>query len=140
MKQIYLLMLLGIICLTACDDAKIGYLKADNAIYAPNETEVRKVLDPVQDVLRKKNDAPWVATKIQGILGTPPLMYEVTGVKTTDGGDAALFMQEISIRGGGIMELPLYTTVPAGNYLVSVRVYNEDHSADLPDAFTFVVK
>lgn len=139
MKNIYLLALLLVLSFQACEKVKVGYLKADNAEYSPNELTVRKTPDPVIDAVRIANESPWVTVKIQGVLGTDPLYYEITGVKATEGGDEEAFMKEVTIRGGGIMELPLQNSVPPGKYLVSLKVHNEDYSALLPDRFTFIV-
>ena len=130
MKQVYLFLVLVMTC-WGCQDMKIGYLKADNAGYLPNELEVKKTLDPVEDAVRIANEAPWVTPKIQGVLGTAPLLYEF---------DAELFKQEIIVRGGGVMELPLYTKLPAGRYVVTLRVSNDGYSSALSDVYTFIVK
>ena len=61
-------------------------------------------------------------------------------LKASDGGDAELFKQEIVVRGGGVMELPLYTKLPAGRYVVTLRVSNDGYSSALPDVYTFIVK
>lgn len=139
MKSIYSIFFL-VFALWSCHDVKVGYLKADNAEYDPASIVVRKELDPIEDELRIKNETNWVSPKIQGVLGTDPLNYELVSVTATEGGDADVFRQEVIVRGAGIMELPLHTKVPAGHYLVSLRVYNEDYSAELKDAFTFIVE
>lgn len=139
MKSIYTLFFL-ILALWSCHDVKVGYLKADNAEYDPASVTVRKELDPIDDALRIKNDANWISPKVQGVLGTNPLSYELVDVTVSEGGDKNLFMQEVIVRGGGIIELPLHTKVPKGHYLVSLRVYNDDYSAELKDAFTFIVE
>ncbi len=59
MKRVYLFLVLVIAC-WGCQDMKVGYLRADNAGYLPNELEVRKTLDPVEDGVRIANEAPWV--------------------------------------------------------------------------------
>lgn len=41
MKKVYLFLVLIISC-WGCQDMKVGYLKAENAGYLPNELEVRK--------------------------------------------------------------------------------------------------
>ena len=138
MKQVYLF-LLFIVC-WGCQDMKIGYLKTDGAGYLPNELEVKKTLDPKEDAIRIANEAPWVTSRIQGVLGTSPLLYEFVSVKASEGGDAELFKKEIIVRGAGVMELPLHTELPAGRYVVTLKVENEGYSAILPDVYTFVVK
>ena len=129
MKRLYIILFLTV-AFFGCHDVTIGYLKADEAEYDPATLTVRTVLDPVEDELRMANDANWVSPKIQGVLGTNPLIYELENVTAT----------EVIVRGAGIMELPLYTKVPKGKYLVSVRVSNEGYSAVIEDAFTFIVE
>ena len=57
MKQVYLFLVLIITC-WGCQDMKVGYLKAENAGYLPNELEVRKTLDPEEDADRMANEHP----------------------------------------------------------------------------------
>ena len=139
MKSIYTLFFL-VFALWSCHDVKVGYLKADKAEYDPASIVVRKELDPVEDALRIKNETNWVSPKVQGVLGTNPLKYELIDVNVSEGGDKELFKREVLVRGGRIMELPLHTTLPKGRYEVSLRVYNDDYSAELKDAFTFIVE
>ena len=87
---------------------KVGYLRADNAGYLPNELEVRKTLDPVEDGVRIANEAPWVTPKIQGVLGTSPLLFEFVSVKVSDGGDAEIFKKEINSK--KISKTQIYVT------------------------------
>ena len=101
MKKVYLFLVLIISC-WGCQDMKVGYLKAENAGYLPNELEVRKTLDPEED--------------------------------------AEIFKKEITVRGGGVMELPLYTELPEGRYVVTLKVSNDGYSELLSDVYTFVVK
>ena len=125
---------------SACRNTTIGYLKTNKAEYVPNNIVVWRALDRPEDERRIKNSAPWVSPRIQGVLGTAPLIYEFAGVKVSDGGKAEIFSKEINVRGGGIMELPLHTKSPKGHYLVSVKVYNDGHEAIIKDAFTFIIK
>ena len=110
MKQVYLFLVLAIAC-WGCQDMKVGYLKAENAGYLPNELEVRKTLDPVEDDVRIANEAPWVTQKIQGVLGTSPLLFEFVSVKASE-----------------------------GRYVVTLKVSNDGYSELLSDVYTFVVK
>ena len=137
-KQLYLFLILLASC-WACQDVPVGYLKAENAGYLPNELEVRKTLDLQEDAIRIANEAPWVTQGIQGVLGTEPLEYKFISVKVSEGGDAELFQQELIVRGAGVMELPLYTKLPAGRYIVTLKVSNDGYSKLLPDVVTFIV-
>lgn len=141
MKYIFLLLLV-ITSLSACHTTTIGYLRADGASFNPDSLIIRKELDPDDptDRVRIQNNAPWVTTKIQGMLGTAPINYRLLNVKATEGGDASVFRQEITVRGIGIMQVPLKFNAPKGRYLISLEVYNEDHTAELKDIFTFIVQ
>lgn len=139
MKRIILLFLAVFACF-GCRSVDVGYLRAENAEYIPDEMVIRKVLDPDQDKIMIEYNSPWVTTIIQGVLGTQPVLYEVHSVKAEDGGDAEVFRKELSIRGHGRMEVPLHFEAPVGKYIVSVKVKNQDYSHVLEDAFTFVVQ
>ena len=137
MRLIYLFLLL---CLFSCEKQEIGYLKTENASYTPNTLEIRKEPDPVIDAIRIQNKAPWTTLPIEGVLGTPPIHYEIIDVKASDGGDAELFRSELSIIGGGIMYYPMENKAPKGAYTISIKIWNEGHNKILQDAFTFIIK
>ncbi|MEG2229124.1 MAG: hypothetical protein RRY39_11625 [Odoribacter sp.] len=130
----------------ACNGPKIGYLSADNAEYIPDSLVVPSFssLDYEDeygaDYLRVKNDAPWVTLKIEKVLGTAPLLYELMDVKASEGGDAEAFKKVLKVRGAGVMEIPLKHHLPAARYTVSIRISNEDYSAVAEDAYTFIVE
>lgn len=129
-----LLALLG-----GCTDQQIGYLQTGNAVYVPDRMDIRLVLDEELDAYRIYNVAPWVSPKMQGVIGTNPIRYEIAGVESADG-DAAMFRALLTIRGGGRMEFPLVSDIPPGEYRISIRVSNEGHSRILENIFTFNVK
>lgn len=141
MKHI-LLLLLAIAGLSACHTTTIGYLQPGGASFNPDTLIIRKQLDPDDpvDQIRLQNNAPWVSSKIQGMLGTAPINYRLSDVKALEGGDAAIFRREIIVRGIGVMQVPLKFKAPKGRYIVSLEVYNEDHSAELKDIFTFIAQ
>lgn len=141
MKTYLLLTLIaGVLALGGCHDVKVGYLQADKAVYVPDSMFIRLTLDEDLDAYRMHNVAPWVTPKIQGVIGTEPLFYEIERVRASEGADAEMFRHLLTIRGGGRMEFPLISDIPKGRYLVSVRIYNEGYSAVVRDAFTFIVK
>lgn len=125
-----------------CDDVVVGYLETENAEYTPNNMEIPKLedLDEITDALRIENKSPWVTQSIQGIAGTPPLIYSIEGITATDGGNGDVFKDELKIIGNGSFYYPLEHKAPAGKYVVSVRVSNEGYSHVLKDIYTFVVK
>lgn len=139
MKIILYLCLIAV-CATACHTTTIGYLKTAEATYDPDSLVIRTVLDPVLDKAKIENEAPWVTTKIQGVLGTPPINYRIANVTATEGGDAGLFREELTIRGGGTMLVPLVPRAPQGRYKVSIEIYNEGYTQIKENAFTFIIQ
>ena len=139
MKWIYGLF---IMLLFACDDKEIGYLDISRAEYSPNEMEIPKYedLDAIEQWQRLELGTPWVTLRMQGVLGTEPIIYSIESVKASDGGNADLFKGELEIIGGGTMYYPIQPKAPAGTYVVSIRLTNEGYSKVLENAYTFIVK
>jgi hypothetical protein len=50
------------------------------------------------------------------------------------------FLKEVTVRGNGAFDIPVYNNIPAGTYQISLQVENEDYSDILEDIFTIVVK
>lgn len=125
---------------SACQDVTVGFLQSGNARYTPDTLVIRRVLDEELDAFRIHNVAPWVSPKIQGVMGTEPVNYELLDVKATEGGNAALFRHLLTVRGGGKLEFPLISDITPGRYTVSIQVSNEGYSQELRDVFTFIVK
>lgn len=138
MKEIVLLFLL--ILTIGCHKPKVGYLITDNALYLPAVMEIRLTLEEEKDAYRMQNIAPWVSPKIQGVIGTPPIYYEIHSVSSPNSDDTVQFKQLLTIRGGGRMEFPLVHNVKPGLYEISIRVFNEDHSQLLNKIFSYEVK
>lgn len=130
---------LFVLALSGCNNQKVGYLETENGVYVPNTMDIRLVLDDELDIFRIANAAPWVSPRIQGVIGTEPIQFEIVNV-TSDTGDAEMFRALLSIRGGGRMVFPLVSDITPGEYRVSIRISNEDHSGVLNEVFTFVVK
>lgn len=140
--KIYKYIVLSVMLITGicgCSKQEIGFLQSENALYVPATMDIRLVLDPELDAYRIYNVSPWVSPKIQGIVGTNPIAYTVERV-TSQNGDADMFKSLITVRGGGRMEFPLISDIPAGEYVISMRVTNEGFSRVAEDIFTFVVK
>lgn len=146
MARIYTLalMVLALVVFISCDRMKVGYLQTEDAIYVPDSIEVYRNLD--ESDLHLTENAPWSSSSIQGVSGTAPVNYEFYGVKATDGGDEAAFKKlfengDAHIQGSIIQLFQNgVKRLPNGTYTISIRVYNEDHSAIVKDAFRFIVK
>lgn len=139
MKTILFFLFLAF-CVTSCHKTTIGYLQTDEASYNPDSLIIRTELDPVKDATKIANSAPWVTTKIQGVLGTSPINYRIADVEASDGGDADILLEELIIRGAGIMQVPLSPKAPQGRYKVSIEVYNEGYSHIMNNVFTFIIE
>ena len=130
---VFILMAITGTMLMSCHDTTEGYLKTDSARYVPDTMEIRLQLDETLD-------AYWVSPKLQGVIGTSPIEFEVVEVEATEGGNAELFRHLVNVRGGGRMEFPLISDITPGRYRVSLRVFNEGYSHIVKDVFTFIVK
>lgn len=95
---------------------------------------VQQEIDDLQS--RLDYEIPWTTSLIQGVLGTEPLLYEIESVK---GPDADAFLRYTGMMGGGRIYVKWDIDVPAGEYVVSVKVSNEGYIKVFEDAFTFVV-
>lgn len=141
MKLFYCIAIFVGVAMFACHDVTEGYLETEDASYAEDSLVVRKTLDPEKDAIRIENGAPWVTLQMEGYLGTEPITFSIESV-TSPGNEAgaAEFMKHLTIRGGGAMQYPQGTNVPAGRYVVSVRLTNPGYSQVVADCFTFIVE
>lgn len=87
----------------------------------------------------RMNPYTWSLPPSRGVEGTQPIYITIRQVTTTDG-DKVAFLKEVTVRGNGAFDIPVYNNIPAGTYQISLQVENEDHSAILEDIFTIVVK
>lgn len=139
--SIYLVALLW--TLVACNKMPIGYLKTEEASFAP---KVIYAYHQVEEGTPQSKGAPFSSTQIQGLAGTQPLSYAFHSVKVSAGGDEAKFLAVVKsggllVRGGYVQLFPeAAKSLPYGRYTISIKVSNEGHSAVLSDALTFVVK
>lgn len=102
----------------------------------PNESALAE-LEELR--LRASKRITWTTSEIEGVDGTAPIFYFVTGIRAEGGGDAEVFRSDLKIKGNGRMEVPYDFKAPAGSYHVSVMIQNEGYSHTLDDAFTFIV-
>jgi lipoprotein len=143
MKQLMIIIGICILGVYGCHDPKVGFLKTDNAEYSPSILEVRRTLDPerLPDANMIETGAEWVSNEIGGVLGTNPLIFDLEDVTASDGGDAALFKEQVRVIGGGRVYFPSKDIkAPNGTYKLSIRVSNPGYSAVLKDIFTVIIK
>lgn len=143
MKRLLFLIGISLMSLCGCHETTVGFLKTDNAQYAPAVLEVRRNLDPDRfpDANMIESGADWASNEMGGVLGTNPLTFELEEVKASDGGDAGLFKEQVRVIGGGRIYFPSKDIkAPNGTYLLSIRVSNPGYTAVLKDIFTVVIK
>ena len=127
------LYIIFILITAACHEVKVGYLETEGALYDPDTMEIKIITD------KTETGPHWISPPIQGVEGTQPICYTIEAVKTEDG-DEVEFLKEIKVRGDGTFDIPFQHTIPAGSYVVSLRVRNEGYSKVIKDVFTFLVK
>ena len=142
-----------------CQDEDVSYLDVSSMKYPINSMTVVSGLT-LDDTLtmkpgagpftppsypyktRIKNDAPWVALGFYGgtVEGARPLVVTLERVETKgDKANADILKKELEIVGEGKLEIPLYTKIPVGEYLLSFRVSNISGSDVVENAFTIIV-
>lgn len=144
MKQLIIVIVgMCIAGLHGCHETTVGYLKTDNAEYAPGSMEVRRTLDPdrTPDANMIVSGADWASNEMAGVLGTNPLVFTLENVKATDGGNAELFKEQVRVIGGGRVYFPSKDIkAPNGTYVLSIRVSNPGYTAVVEDVFTVIIK
>ena len=140
MKKIILFAGILLTIALSCHEKTEGYLITKNAAYVPDTMYVYKTPDPVTDALRIQNKAPWVSIAMQGYEGTEEIYFIIESVTSTLGTEAIkTFRDEISIRGGGILEYPLENNAQPGAYTISVRLTNPGYSQVVENAITVII-
>ena len=72
--------------------------------------------------------------------------YEFAGVEVSEGGDATVFEQlvkekRIKVDGGLVLVFQdAVEKLTNGKYAISIKVYNDDHSSVLKNAFKVIVQ
>ena len=122
-----------------CHDVTVGYLETEEAIYVPDSLVVP--LEWTEDsYLHWYNEADWVSTKIQGVLGTAPIRYRITDVKVEEQGNAEKMKAVCTINGGGIFCIPFVHEIPEGIYILSIEISNDGYCYTKEDVFRIIVK
>ena len=136
-----ILVTFAMILLGGCHEKTIGYLITENASYEPDSLIIPRILDPKLEKERIENNAPWVTFNLQGYEGTFQIDFSIESVISTAGEEQArLFMDELEIRGGGVMLYPLKHKAGPGEYIISVRLTNPGYSHVIKDAYKFIIE
>lgn len=141
MKKItYLILAVLALAFYSCNKSdEVGYLFTDGAGYLPDSLTMRAIPDPVIDSKRIKYKTPWFSTEIQGIDGTAPITYEITEAKTIDGDEQSI-LNNLEVKGIGILYIPYENTVSPGRYSLTLKVSNCNGDQFMPDVFTLIVE
>jgi len=59
---------------------------------------------------------------------------------TSEGGDADKLAACISVRGNGVLSVPVENDVPRGRHSISLNFWNEGRSKDVNNCFTIIVR
>jgi hypothetical protein len=135
----FLLVLCAATFALSCHDQTVGFLQTEVAEYTPDSLVVKAQLDAQLDKDRIKFQYPWMTPAIEGVDGTLPMTYEITGVDNMTG-NGTLMKTALTIRGNGIMSLPWDHQVPAGRYYITITIANEGYISTLDSIFTFIVE
>lgn len=136
MKTIILSLFIILLSIGCQKDIAIGYLNVVNAMYSPDSLVVKAILDEEEDAYQIKHKIPWQSNEIDGVSGTLPIYFQIWSI---NGGQPEI-MNQFSIKPTGIIELPYNHTVPAGRYVLSVNICNQDHGYTIDSVFTVIVK
>lgn len=141
MKLIYLFFLI-IPFFCSCQDLNKGYLIVKNAEYVVDSLVIPKIADKIVHRERIANQAPWVTERIEGVLGTEPILYKLHAVKASQGENAARIftLKDLTVKGAGRMDIQLYPEAPQGTYIVSLQITAGDYSAILEDIYKFIIE
>lgn len=143
MKKLFVIIGLFLTVLYGCHEKTIGYLVTKNAEYTTDSVIVHRELNPgiKLEAMMMQSGADWTSIAISGVLGTVPLIYSVEGATASDGGNAALFMEQVKIMGNGQVYFPSKDIkAPNGTYVLSIRVSNKGYTAVLEDIIRFVIR
>ncbi len=92
-----------------------------------------------EDYDRHRLGIPWTSTPIEGLEGTMPILAFIKGA-TTDTGNVDKLRQYLTVRGNGVLSIPLEHDIPKGRYQISLTFSNEGYSKSIDDVFTVIVK
>ena len=81
----------------------------------------------------------WALASKASIQPASPIWVKVKSAKTADG-DASKLLEVATVRGNGVIEIPLENEIPVGRYLLSLTFWNEGWAKDVEDCFTVIVR
>ncbi|MCT4613624.1 MAG: hypothetical protein N4A49_01965 [Marinifilaceae bacterium] len=125
---------------SSCNKPNIGYLEVDAASFEPDSLEIRS-LDPSNnnDKSRLDNNIPWVSYRIQGVMGTYPILYKIDEITSKTGNDISEITKLARVRGDGAIEIPLDNNIANGEYSIFIRATNEGYSKRIESPLHIIV-
>ena len=117
----------------SCDDITKGYLETDEAGYVTDT--LRIAADPGNG-----DTIPYQSEKIQGVIGTFPIHYELAALRDDSGREVgAGITSQVEVVLTGVFRIAKDHTIPVGTYRADLRVWNLGRSFVLPGIYTIVV-
>lgn len=85
--------------------------------------------------------SPWVSQRIQGVLGTAQIKYDIYDVECiSENGTPNKMKELLTVDGGGAIYLPYSHGIAPGTYKISLRIHNQEHEAIAKDLIRFIIK
>lgn len=85
--------------------------------------------------------SPWVSQRIQGVLGTAQIKYDIYDVVDNIGtGTPDKLKELLTVDGGGAIYLPYEHGVTPGTYTISLRIHNQEHEAIAKNVIRFIIE
>lgn len=131
---IILAIALAVTVFFSCSDITKGYLEVGEAGYVTDTL----IIHPDSG---SGDSIPYQSEKIQGVIGTFPIYYELAAVKDEDGKPVPeVIAAQISVVRKAIFQIAKDHTIPVGVYSLDLRIWNMGRSYVLTGIYTIVVE
>lgn len=118
----------------SCDDITKGYLETGEAGYVTDTLRIALAPD-------SRDSIPYQSEKIQGVIGTFPIYYELAALRDDSGREVeAVIASQVEVVLTGVFRIAKDHTIPVGTYRADLRVWNLGRSFVLPGIYTIVVE
>ena len=110
-----------------CEADKVGFLDCWHAMYVPDSTGFKSVLNPddPEDARRVEFQIPYQSAGLQGVEGSGPIAYRILRIDCEPANREAAGQFYMSVV-NGVIELPYDHTVPPGLYVFTIELSNEN--------------
>lgn len=99
---------------------------------------IRSGLPPIPG---SRDTIPYQSEKIQGVIGTFPIYYELAALRDDSGREVrAGIASQVEVVLTGVFRIAKEHTIPVGTYRADLRVWNLGRSFVLPGIYTIVVE